>query len=157
MSVAKRVKEVLDREKIPYKVEEHDVAYTAQEVAAATHIRGKEMVKCVVVVVDGKHVLAAMPASRKVDWPALKKALGAQSVRLAEEKEFASEFPDCEIGAMPPFGTLYDLELLAADPLKTDDEIAFNAGNHREVLRMKRADWERAAKPRWATFTRQFH
>ena len=154
MSVSKRLRDLLDKEKVSYKVEEHDVAYTAQEVAALTHIRGKEMVKCVVVVADGKHILVALPSTRHLDLKALKTLLGVKSVRLAEEKEFATEFTDCELGAMPPFGGLYDIELYAEDLLKGDDEVAYNAGSHREVVRMHRADWERIAKPRYGNVTR---
>jgi len=157
MSVNQRLKSLLDTKHIPYKVEEHDVAYTAQEVAAATHVKGKEMLKSVILVADGKHILCAVPATRRIDLGALKKLVGAKSIRLAEEKEFASDFPDCELGAMPPLGNLYDVQLVAADPIKEDLEIVFNAGNHREIIRMKRADWETVAKPKWGRFTQTFH
>jgi Ala-tRNA(Pro) deacylase len=154
MSINRRLKDLLEARHLGYKVEEHDVAYTAQEVAAATHIKGKEMVKSVVLVADGKHMLCAVPASRRIDFEALKRLLGAKSVRLAEEKEFASDFPDCELGAMPPMGSLYEVPTLAAEPIKEDAEVAFNAGTHREVIRMRRSDWESLAKPRWGRFTR---
>lgn len=154
MSVNARLRELLDTRRIPYSIEEHDVAYTAQEVAALTHIKGKEMVKSVVLVADGRHVLCAVPATRRIDFTMLKQLLGAKSVRLAEEKEFATDFPDCELGAMPPLGELYEVQLLAAEPIKSDDEVAFNAGTHREVIRMNRADWESLARPRWERFTR---
>jgi Ala-tRNA(Pro) deacylase len=154
MGLSRRLQQALEAKQVRFQMEEHDVAYTAQEVAAATHVRGKEMVKTVIVIADGKHVMVAAPASRRVDLPTLKKQLGAESVRLAEESEFAADFPDCELGAMPPFGNLYDLPLIAAEALREDDEIVFNAGNHREIVRMKRADWETITQPRWIRCTR---
>jgi Ala-tRNA(Pro) deacylase len=99
-------------------------------------------------------VLAAVPSNCRVDIAALKTALGAGAVRLAEEREFIADFPDCEVGAMPPFGSLYSLRLLAAEPLRADEDILFNAGSHREAIRMKREDWERLTQPEWADFAR---
>lgn len=154
MSIAARLKNFLDESKLPYRVEQHPIAYTAQEVAQATHVSGKAFAKTVIVVADGQHIMVALPASHRLDLAALKDYLGCQSVRLATESEFTSDFPDCEIGAMPPFGSLYSLRLLAATPLKEDETILFNAGSHREAILMKREDWERCASPEWGDFAR---
>ncbi|MCX7964364.1 MAG: YbaK/EbsC family protein [Candidatus Sumerlaea chitinivorans] len=154
MTIAVRLKKLLDEAGIPYRVEQHPVAYTAQEVAQATHVSGKEFAKTVIVVADGKHLMVALPASHRIDLAALKDYLGCKDVRLATEHEFAGEFPDCEIGAMPPIGSLYSLRLLAAAPLKEDETILFNAGSHREAILMKREDWERCASPEWGDFAR---
>ena len=154
MSAVARLKQLLDSANIPHKTEVHPPAYTAEEVAEAAHVSGYEMAKVVVVVADGQHVMVVVPASHRIDMQALRDFLGAQSVRLAQEAEFAAEFPDCEIGAMPPFGELYALRLVASDVLRQDESIYFNAGTHREIIHMKREDWERVAKPEWGTFSR---
>jgi Ala-tRNA(Pro) deacylase len=154
MPLVRRLKECLEKAHIAFKTEQHSVAYTAQEVAEITHVRGQEVVKTVVVVADGKHVLVALPATRKIDIPVLREALGVASVRLAGEEEFKDDFPDCDVGAMPPFGSLYNLRLVASEALREDEEIVFNAGTHRDVVRMKRADWQALEKPEWAAFTK---
>jgi len=96
-----------------------------------------------------------MPASYKVDFDLLKKATGARKVELATEKEFKDKFPDCEVGAMPPFGNLYDMEVFAAYSLREDEEIAFNAGTHTELMKLSYADFERLAKPVLLKFSRK--
>lgn len=154
MSVALRLKQLLDEARVPYKVEVHPPAYTAEEVAEAMHVSGASLAKVVVVVADARHVIAVVPANHRLDLSALATILGASSLRLATEAEFAAEFPDCEVGAMPPFGNLYSLETFAAMPLKRQDRIYFNAGTHREVVQMSREDWERLAKPHWGEFSR---
>ncbi|MGC8740069.1 MAG: aminoacyl-tRNA deacylase [Candidatus Sumerlaeaceae bacterium] len=154
MSIAHRLKQLLDSSNVGYKVEVHPPAFTAEEVAEAAHVSGYEVAKVVIVVADGEHVMVALPANHRIDLNALREALGANEVRLARESEFAAEFPDCEIGAMPPFGSLYGLKLLASEALQQDEKIFFNAGTHREVLRMERDDWERIAQPQWGQFSR---
>jgi len=154
MTVAVRLMSFLDAKSAVYRIEPHGRAYTAQEVAELTHVRGKEMVKTIIVVADGTHVMLALPATAKVDLTMLKYMLGAGDVRLAGEREFGQDFPDCELGGMPPFGSLYGLRMIASDGLRGDDEIVFNAGNHTEVVHMKRADWENLAQPEWGRFTR---
>jgi len=153
MSVAARVQSFLEAAGVRYLVETHPQAFTAQEVAEVTHVSGREMVKTVIAVVDGRHMMLALPATARVDLTMLRHHLGAQAVRLADEAEFARDFPDCELGAMPPFGRPYGLRLIASTTLASDEEVTFNAGNHREVIRMSREDWERAAEPEWAVFT----
>lgn len=153
MTVATRIQSLLETAGVRYLVETHPLAFTAQEVAEATHVAGREMVKTIIAAADGSHVMLALPATARVDLPMLKRHLGAQAARLADEAEFARDFPDCELGAMPPFGKPYGLRLIASTALASDEEIVFNAGNHREVIRMSREDWERIAQPEWALFT----
>jgi Ala-tRNA(Pro) deacylase len=145
---AKKLKEFLDSEKVKYVSIGHSVAYTAQEIAASAHIPGQELAKTVVVKLDGEMVLAVLPATARVDLELLRKASGAKSAELARENEFAGICPGCELGAMPPFGNLYGLEVFVAQRLAEDDYIAFNAGTHTELIQMSYADFERLARPR---------
>jgi Ala-tRNA(Pro) deacylase len=140
--------QLLDREGAKYVTIQHSPAYTAQEVAAAAHVSGKEMAKTVVTKLDGKPALVVLPAGEKVNFDHLRANTGAREVELASEQEFASLFPGCELGAMPPFGNLYGLETYVTKSLADDDEIAFNAGTHTEVIRMPYADFERVVHPR---------
>ena len=142
-----KLREFLDRNQIKYLVISHSVAYTAQGIAALTHIKGKELAKTVMVMVDGRLVMTVVPASYRVDLYRLKKYLGADTVELASEQEFRGRFPDCETGSMPPFGNLYGMDVFADENLADDNEIAFNAGTHRELVRMSFADFEKLAKP----------
>ncbi len=143
-----RLKELLDRNEIKYVVISHSVAYTAQGIAALTHTPGKELAKTVIVKIDGTLAMAVVPASCQVDLALLKAAAGAGTVQLASEQEFKDRFPDCETGAMPPFGNLYGMTVFADESLSRDKEIAFNAGSHRELVRMAWNDLEKLAKPR---------
>ncbi|MGA3195889.1 MAG: YbaK/EbsC family protein [Terriglobales bacterium] len=142
-----KLREYLDRNQVKYLVISHSVAYTAQGIAALTHIKGKELAKTVMVLVDGRLVMTVVPASYRVDLYRLKKYLGADVVELASEAEFRGRFPDCETGSMPPFGNLYGMDVFADENLSDDTEIAFNAGTHRELVRMSFDDFERLAKP----------
>ncbi len=144
----RKLREVLDREKVKYVSIRHSPAYTAQEIAASAHIRGRELAKVVVVKLDGTMALAVLPASVKVDLDLLRQATGARQAELATESDFASAFPECELGAMPPFGILYGMQVYADDRLAEDTEIAFNSGSHSELIRMKYADFERLAAPK---------
>ena len=141
------LRDFLDQNNIKYLVISHSVAYTAQGIAALTHIPGRELAKTVMVMVDGRLAMAVVPASSRVDLFKLKRYLGADTVELATEKEFSERFPDCETGAMPPFGNLYGMDVFADDTLAHDREISFNAGSHRELVRMNYADFQDLVKP----------
>lgn len=143
-----RLKEFLDRNHVKYVTISHSLAYTAQGIAALTHTPGKELAKTVMVRIDGKLAMAIVPASAHVGLPILKSALAAKTVDLAAETDFKNSFPDCETGAMPPFGNLYDIPVIADESLSRDPEIAFNAGTHRELMRLAWSDFERLVKPR---------
>ena len=150
---AKRLKQFLDQEHIKYISIQHSPAYTAQEVAQSVHVSGREMAKTVILVVDGQMTMAVLPANRKILLHELEEELGAEEVRFATEEEFKAKFPDCETGAMPPFGNLYGLPVYVAPGLEFAGEITFNAGTHTEVIQMAYRDFERIVHPHHASFT----
>jgi Ala-tRNA(Pro) deacylase len=131
----------------------HPQAYTAQEIADRAHISGKQFAKTVMVTLDGKMAMAVLPASKRLNLTLLKQVAGAEEIKLAAEKDFKDMFPDCDLGAMPPFGNLYDLDVFAAGSLGETDEIAFNAGTHTELIKMSYQDFERIVQPRIARFS----
>jgi Ala-tRNA(Pro) deacylase len=144
----RKLKEYLDSQGVKYVTVSHSVAYTAQEIAARSHVRGKQLAKTVIVKLDGKMAMAVLPANYKVDFDLLKDASGANETELATEREFKDLFPDCELGAMPPFGNLYKMDVYVAKTLAQDDEIAFNAGTHSELLKLPYGDFERLVEPK---------
>ncbi len=150
---ARKLKEFLDQEKIKYVSIMHSTAYTAQEVAASAHVRGKELAKTVIVELDGQMAMAVLPANKKVVRQDLREVTGCEDVKFASEEEFAQRFPECETGAMPPFGNLYGMEVYVAEALTHNEEIVFNAGTHTEVIRMRFDDFERLVKPKILSFT----
>lgn len=137
----------LDDHDIKHAVIQHSKAYTAQEVAASAHISGYEVAKTVMVKIDGEMAMAVLPASYRLDFDRLKEATGAKEVELADESEFEELFPKCELGAMPPFGNLYDMDVFVAERLTEDEQIAFSAGNHTELIQMDYDDFERLVEP----------
>lgn len=141
------LRDYLDSHLVKYVVIQHSPAFTMQEVASATHIPGKELAKTVIVEIDGSLAMAVLPASQRADFEQLREAVGAQRVTLAREDVFRSRFPDCEPGAMPPFGNLYDMDVYVADTLAEDEQIAFNAGTHSQLVRMSYQDFERLVQP----------
>lgn len=142
-----KLKEFLDGHHVKYITISHSVAYTAAGIAALTHIPGRELAKTVIVKIDGALAMVVVAASQHVDLERLKALTGARSLDLASEEEFRSKFPDCELGAMPPFGNLYDMCVFADETLARDKEIAFNAGSHRELVRLAWEDFERLVQP----------
>ena len=151
----RKLKEYLDQNGVRWVSIVHSPAYTAQEIAASAHIKGRELAKTVMVKVDGKPVMVVLPASQRVDFQTLRDVTGGEAVVLAGESEFRELFPDCEAGAMPPFGNLYGMKVYAADILKEDEEIAFNAGTHSELMRLKYRDFDRLVKPTVAKISRR--
>ena len=151
-----KLKEYLDENKVKYLIIQHSIAYTSPEIAALAHIPGKELAKTVVIKVDGRLAMAVLPASYRVDFDDLKKAIGAKEVNLAKEGEFESNFADCEIGAMPPFGNLYNMDVYVAESLAEDKEITFNACSHRELIKLAYKDFERLVKPKVFKFSYQY-
>lgn len=147
-----RLMEYLDAHKVKYMVISHSPAYTAQGIAGLAHIPGKELAKTVMVKLDGVLTMAVVPAKYHVDLTALKREARAKTAALATEDEFRDRFLECETGAMPPFGNLYDLAVFADETLEEDKEIAFNAGTHRELIQMAWADYKRLAEPRMVRF-----
>ena len=149
----RKLKEFLDREQVRYESLLHTTAYTAQEVAASAHITGKEMAKTVIVELDGKMAMAVLPANRKIVLQDLREVTGSDQVKFASEEDFRKRFPDCETGAMPPFGNLYGMDVYVAASISANREIAFNAGSHTELIRMPYADFERLVHPKVMNFT----
>jgi Ala-tRNA(Pro) deacylase len=143
-----KLKEFLDREKVKYVTIYHSPAFTAQEIAASAHVPGKELAKTVMVKIDGRMAMAVLPASFRVDMDLLRQATGASEVELAGEKEFKDMFPACEVGAMPPFGNFYGMDVYVSETLTEDEEIAFNAGSHTELVRVAYADFARLVNPK---------
>ena len=143
-----RLREFLDQNKIKYVTIRHSPSFTAQEIAASAHIPGKELAKTVMIKLDGEMTMVVLPASRRVDFALLRETTGASEVELATEDEFRGRFGRCELGAMPPFGNLYGIDVLVAESLTEDEEIAFNAGSHTELIRMAYDDFERLVEPR---------
>jgi len=148
-----KLKSYLDENKVKYLTIKHSSAYTAQEIAALAHVPGKDLAKTVIIKINGKMAMAVLPASYKVSFDELKKTLGIDEVRLAYEQEFIDKFPDCEAGAMPPFGNIYGMEVFVADSLAEDEEIAFNACSHTELMKMKYSDFEKLVKPKRIKFS----
>jgi Ala-tRNA(Pro) deacylase len=149
----KKLTEFLDQNHVKYVIIKHSKAYTAQEVAASAHIPGRAMAKVVMVELDGSLAMAVLPANRKIVLQDLREVTGSDDVRFATEDMFKDHFPDCEIGAMPPFGNLYGVEVFVALALVSNTEIAFNAGSHEEIIKMAYADFERLVKPYVVSFT----
>jgi Ala-tRNA(Pro) deacylase len=143
-----KLKAFLDENNVRYVTVKHSSAYTAQEVASSVHVSGKEFAKTVMINKEGKLAMAVLPAAYHVDFEQLKDNLGSDNVTLANEAEFKYHFPDCEVGAMPPFGNLYDLEVYVAESLAQNEEIAFNAGSHTEIIKLNYEDFERLVNPR---------
>ena len=151
---ARKLKEFLDRNDVRYITINHSPAYTAQGIAHIAHISGRELAKTVILKVDGSLVMAVLPATHKVNADVVKEALGAEQVELAKEHEFADAFPGCELGAMPPFGNLWDMPVYVSERLTEDETIAFNAGSHVELIQMTYADFDRLVKPTVLPLTR---
>ncbi len=148
-----RLKRFLDENGVRYVTVSHSTAYTAQEIAASAHVKGKELAKTVMIKVDGEMTMAVLPASFQVDLYLLMDAFDAEKVELATEDEFKGLFPHCEVGAMPPFGNLYDMDVHVAQELTEDREIAFNAGSHTELVKLAYEDFARLVRPRVLDFS----
>jgi len=147
MYLLSRVKEYLDSQNVPYAHHLHRTAYTAQEVAAEEHIPGKMVAKTVIVKYGDRLAMVVLPASARLDLEAVRRLVGHKDARLASELEFTGAFPDCDVGAMPPFGNLYGVPVYVDAALAQDEEIAFNAGTHQDSIHLKYADFARLASP----------
>ncbi len=150
-----KLKTFLDEKDVKYTVIQHSRAFTAQEIAELAHIPGRELAKTVMVMIAGQLAMAVVPASHRVDFKALSSVAGAPA-ELAEEGDFVEWFPSCDVGAMPPFGNLYDMDVYASDTLAEDEYIAFSAGTHAEVVRMAYVDFSRWVDPVVGRFSYRF-
>ncbi|MFN3872761.1 MAG: aminoacyl-tRNA deacylase [Ignavibacterium sp.] len=147
-----RLRSYLDENNIKYITIKHSPAFTAQEIAAVSHIPGKNLAKVVMINVKGKLAMAVLPASFKVNVEELKEQLGTDAVKLAHEKEFMNLFPDCEVGAMPPFGNLYGIDVYVEKDLTEDEYIYFNSCTHTELIQMRFDDFQKLVQPKVLDF-----
>ena len=152
MSSKKRVKDFLDELHIHYITMQHPTAYTAQELAHMMHISGKLFAKTVILRADGEYMMAIVPATHKVNFNLFKKVAMVNNVELAHEDDFMKLFPQCEVGAMPPFGNMYEMTTYVDKTIAEDDEIYFNASNHFEAIKMKYKDFQKLVHPIVGTF-----
>lgn len=150
--ISARLKDLLERNKIPYQSIPHAVSYDAQRTAEAAHVRGHEFAKAVIFRADGRLGMAVLPASDQVDLELLRAGLGAQELMLAEQDEIREAFPDCDVGAMPPFGELYGVEVFVSPRLREDERIAFKGGSHDEAVAIRYSDYERLVQPTMMRF-----
>ena len=150
---ATRIKQFLEENDVPYTRIEHEISYTAQETAALAHIPGREVAKTVMVRIDGVLAMAILPATNRLNKERLKGVAHAREVTMATERDFKDMFPDCEVGAMPPLGNLYDLKVYVDKSLAADEHIAFNAGTHQELIQIAYRDFERLVRPAVAHLT----
>lgn len=148
-----KLKNFLDQNGIRYVSICHSSAYTSQEVAASAHVSGKEFAKTVMIKRDEQMAMAVLPASHQIDFGLLRDIFRNNSLTLATEAEFKNRFPDCEPGAMPPFGNLYNMEVFVEEALTADKEIAFNAGTHSEIIRLGYEDFARLVQPKVFRFS----
>ena len=148
-----KLKKFLDDNEIPYVVITHSQAFTAQQVAASAHISGKDIAKTVMIKVNCEMAMAVLPGPYLIDFSLLKEAIGIDDIRLAGEREFKELFPDCQNGAMPPFGNLYGMKVYVAKELAEDHQIAFNAGTHTQLVQLAYKDFERMVKPQILEFS----
>ncbi len=142
-----KLKELLDENEVKYVSITHSPAFTAHEIAASAHIPEKELAKTVILKVDDKYVMVVVPASQRVDIERMGEVTGAVSAALADETEFQKMFPGCEVGAMPPFGNLYDMVVFVSQRLRQNEQIAFNAGSHTELIRLPYDDFAKLVHP----------
>lgn len=137
----------LDSNKVRYVTINHSPAYTAQEIAESANITGKELAKTVIIKIDGKMAMLVLPATQRISLDLVKEVLGVQTAELASENEFRGLFPQCELGAMPPFGNLYGMDVYISHALTEEDEIAFNAGSHTVLIKMNYKDYDNLVRP----------
>ena len=137
----RRLTDFLDQNKVNYSTISHTPAYTASQTAQSAHISGKNMAKLVMVKIDNKLAMIVMPAHVRLDMALLKQETKAKDIELAHEYEFNDKFPGCELGAMPPFGDLYEMDVYVADSLSHRNWLAFNGGTHSELIKMKTKDF----------------
>lgn len=156
MAVSERLQAYLSQAKIPFTVMKHPTVYTAQEIAAAQHVPGRQLAKSVLVKTDRGPVLAVLPAIHRIDLKKLKAVTGAKTLTIAKESDVKAAFPDVEVGAMSPFGNLYNVPVVAEGALQEEESLVFNAGSHTETVKMRAKDFLALVKPKVAAFGETF-
>ena len=152
MSISRKLREFLSASHVKYTAMKHPVAYTAQELAAAQHVPGRQVAKSVLVNTTRGNVLAVLPAITLIDFKKLKRALGGGAVSIAKERDIKAQFPDVEVGAMSPFGNLYGVAVVVDQALSESEEIAFNAGSHTDTIKMRYRDFAALVTPKVGAF-----
>jgi len=146
------VQSYLDEMGVSYRLSQHPTAYTAQDLASVEHVPGRQVIKPVVVKADGRFVMCALPASYQVDLTALREQLQAKELCLADEQKLNELFPDCELGAEPPIGRMYNMPTLMDESLVADARVTFQAGTHRDAITMSLTEYRRVAQPEMGYF-----
>jgi Ala-tRNA(Pro) deacylase len=152
---ATKLSDYLEAHRVRFTTVTHPVAFTAQEIASLAHISGDQIAKVVIALADEKMVMAVVPATRQVDLARLQRVTDATNVRLANEGEFRDAFQDCELGAMPPFGNLYGMQVYIDDNLIGRD-LVFNACTHHELIRMPWTNYVLLVQPVVCSLTSEF-
>ncbi len=152
--IPERVAEMLTRDQVQFKLVPHIRDFTAQQTAGHVHMKHGRFAKSVVIVADGRYMLVVLPAHHRLAWDKIRGLLGTREVHMASEDEMRMLFPDCEVGAEPPFGELYHIPVIASDELVRDGEVAFNGGTHEQVMLMDAAEFARIVNPRWMDISR---
>ena len=147
MPYSTKLQQFLEKNQIAFKHTVHPLAYTAREVASAEHLPAREVAKVVIISADNGYHMVVLPANRALDLTELRSTLGCSHARLATEQELGRLFPDCDLGAMPPFGNLYNMPVYVDGGLALDDWIAFNAGSHVDVVHMRFEDYKWLVSP----------
>ncbi len=148
-----RLQNLFDEQQVRYETLTHEPTYTAYRLAARAHAPAQEVAKIVIVAINGRLAMVVLPASEMLDLDKLKTFCGAHDVRIASEDDYKIAFPDCELGAMPPFGNLYDMHVFVAETLRDDEQIIFNAGTHTELMRVSYCDYEKLVQPSVASIS----
>ena len=151
--IVKKLKDFLSKNEVNYEIIKHPTAYTAQETAEAAHVSGTQVAKTVIVSIDDDLAMAVVPANQRVILQDLREITGADDVKFAAEEDFEDLFPGCEIGAMPPFGNLYGMEVFVSPTLTRQEEILFNGGTHRDLIKMSYRDFEKLVQPQVLSFS----
>jgi Ala-tRNA(Pro) deacylase len=153
MAIPQRIRDYLDSQDVSYEQLHHAQAFTAQEVAHSLHLSGKRLAKAIVLDADGKLVMAVIPASHRLNLQELRAALEVNRLTMVPESELVKTFPDCELGAIPPFGGLYGVDVWVDRALTNSEEVVFCAGTHQDCVNMKYSDFAKLAKPRLGRFS----
>lgn len=156
MAISEKLKAFLDGSNVKYTVAKHPTAYTAQEIAAAQHVPGRQLAKSVLINTDQGPSLAVLPAIYRIDLKKLKTLLGVKTTAIAKESDIQARFPDVEVGAMSPFGTLYQVPVVVERSLGTAEEIVFNGGSHTDTVKMRYSDFATLVKPKAGEFGQPF-
>ncbi|WP_111495183.1 MULTISPECIES: aminoacyl-tRNA deacylase [Marinobacter] len=145
--ISQKLRQYLDSNAVTYQTALHEPTVDASRTAQAAHVRGREFAKTVVVKSNGRLFMTVLPSTDRVHLDELRRSMGSQDVELADEDDIRQAFPDCELGAMPPFGNLYNMDVFVSEHLREDDRISFNAGSHDEVMQMRYQDYDRLVQP----------